>query len=77
MDPHAPAFKLRGLARQYGAQLDASCRSALDADIVDVHRLAEMVRLAARLAPPPTSDRVLDEPCRTQPTQRFWPRRYS
>ena len=47
-------FKLLGLARKYGgAALDASCKTALDADMVDVYRLAELVRLDTRLAPPP------------------------
>lgn len=46
-------FKLLGLARKYGTRLDASCKTALDADMVDVHRLAEMVRLDTRLAAPP------------------------
>jgi transposase len=46
-------FKLLGLARKYGARLDASCRTALDADMVDVYRLADLVRLDTRLAPPP------------------------
>jgi hypothetical protein len=45
-------FKLLSLARKYGARLDASCKTALDADMVDVHRLAAMVRLDARLEPP-------------------------
>ncbi len=48
-------FKLLTLARQYGgARLDASCRTALDADMIDVHRLAALVRLDTRL-PPPTA----------------------
>ena len=47
-------FKLLGLAKKYGGgRLDASCKTALDADMVDVYRLAEMVRLDTRLAPPP------------------------
>ncbi|MFT3914862.1 MAG: hypothetical protein QM704_12345 [Anaeromyxobacteraceae bacterium] len=46
-------FKLLGLARKYGARLDVSCKTALDADMVDVYRLAEMVRLDTRLEPPP------------------------
>ncbi|MBI5066596.1 MAG: transposase [Deltaproteobacteria bacterium] len=45
-------FKLLGLARKYGARLDASCKTALDADMVDVYRLADLVRLDTRLAPP-------------------------
>ena len=48
-------FKLLGLARKYGARLDASCKTALDADMVDVYRLADMVRLDTRLAAPPTA----------------------
>ena len=46
-------FKLLGLARKYGARLDASCKTALDAEMVDVHRLATMVRLDTRLELPP------------------------
>ena len=46
-------FKLLGLVRKYGpGRLDASCKTALDADMVDVYRLADMVRLDTRLAPP-------------------------
>ncbi len=47
-------FKLLSLARKYGGgRLDASCKTALDADMVDVYRLADLVRLDTRLAPPP------------------------
>jgi hypothetical protein len=46
-------FKLLGLARKYGARLDVSCKTALDADMVDVYRLADLVRLGVRLEPPP------------------------
>ena len=56
-------FKLLGLARKYGARLETSCKTALDADMVDVHRLAEMVRLAVRLEPPP--------PAKVIPLARF------
>ena len=56
-------FKLLGLARKYGARLDASCSAALDADMVDVYRLAEMVRLATCLEPPP--------PAKVIPLARF------
>ena len=46
-------FKLLGLARKYGgARLDASCKTALDASMVNVGRLADLVRLDTRLAPP-------------------------
>ena len=35
-------FKLLGLARKYGAaRLDAACKTALDADMIDVYRLAD------------------------------------
>lgn len=47
-------FKLLSLARNYGARLDAACQTALAADLVDVQRLAELVRLDARPAPRPT-----------------------
>jgi transposase len=47
-------FKLLGLARKYGSgRLDASCKTALDAGMVDVYRLADLVRLDTRLGPPP------------------------
>lgn len=46
-------FKLLRLARKYGGRLDASCKTALDADMVDVYRLADLVRLDTRLSPPP------------------------
>jgi transposase len=47
-------FKLLGLAKKYGpGRLDASCRTALAAGMVDVYRLADMVRLDTRLEPPP------------------------
>jgi len=45
-------FKLLGLARKYGGRLDASCKTALDASMVDVGRLADLVRLDTRLEPP-------------------------
>jgi transposase len=46
-------FKLLGLARKYGGgRLDASCQTALDAGLVDVYRLADLVRLDTRLEPP-------------------------
>jgi len=47
-------FKLLSLARKYGARLDAACQTALAADLVDVRRLAELVRLDTRPAPRPT-----------------------
>ena len=46
-------FKLLSLARKYGRRLDASCKAALDADMVDVYRLERLVRLDTRLDPPP------------------------
>lgn len=47
-------FKLLSLAKKYGGRrLDASCKTALDADMVDVYRLADLVRLDTRLEPPP------------------------
>jgi transposase len=46
-------FKLLSLARKYGGRLDASCKTALDAGMVDVYRLADLVRLDTRLAPAP------------------------
>jgi transposase len=45
-------FKLLGLGRKYGARLDASCKTALDAGMVDIYRLADLVRLDTRLEPP-------------------------
>ncbi len=46
-------FKLLSLARKYGGpRLDASCKTALDAVMLDVHRLARMVQLDTRLDPP-------------------------
>jgi transposase len=45
-------FKLLSLARKYGPErLDASCKTALDAGMIDVYRLADLVRLDTRLAP--------------------------
>jgi transposase len=48
-------FKLLSLARKYGARLDASCKTALDAGMVDVYRLAALVRLDTHLAPSPAA----------------------
>jgi transposase len=48
-------FKLLSLARKYGARLDASCKTALDAGMADVYRLADLVRLDTRLAPSPAA----------------------
>jgi transposase len=46
-------FKLLSLARKYGGgRLDASCSTALDAGMIDVYRLADLVRLDTRLEPP-------------------------
>ncbi len=45
-------FKLLSLARKYGSRLDASCKTALEAGMVDVYRLADLVRLDTRLEPP-------------------------
>jgi len=46
-------FKLLGLARKYGGgRLGASCKTALDASMFDVNRLADLVRLDTRLEPP-------------------------
>jgi transposase len=51
-------FKLLSLARKYGAErLEASCKTALDADMIDVYRLADLVRLDTRFAP--TGARVI------------------
>lgn len=47
-------FKLLSLARKYGPRLDAACETALAADLVDVRRLAELVRLDAQVRPRPT-----------------------
>jgi hypothetical protein len=46
-------FKLLSLARKYGGRRDASCKTALDAVMLDVYRLADLVRLDTRLAPAP------------------------
>jgi transposase len=46
-------FKLVALAKKYGKRLDASCKTALDAEMIDVFRLAELVRLDVRYEPPP------------------------
>jgi hypothetical protein len=46
--------KLVALAERYGSgRLDEACRTALDAAMVDVHRLERLVRLDTRLHPPP------------------------
>jgi hypothetical protein len=46
-------FKLLALARKYGGpRLDAACQAALAAELVDVHRLADVVRLDPRPTPP-------------------------
>lgn len=44
--------KLIALAERYGsARVDDACRTALEADMVDVHRLEHLIRLDTRLAP--------------------------
>jgi len=48
-------FKLLSLARKYGGRLDASCKAALDADMVDVTGLAKLVQLDTQLEPPPAA----------------------
>jgi hypothetical protein len=41
-------YALLGLARRYGSErLEAACRIALDADMVDVHRLRRLLEVAA------------------------------
>ncbi len=47
-------FKLLALARKYGGErLDAACHTALDADMINVYRLADLVRLDPRVAAAP------------------------
>jgi transposase len=47
-------FKLLALARKYGGErLDAACHTALEADMVNVYRLADLVRLNPRVASAP------------------------
>lgn len=47
-------FKLLSLGRKYGpARLEAACQRALAADMLNVHRLAELLRLDPRPAQPP------------------------
>ena len=48
-------FKLLGLARKFGDRLDASCKTALDADMIDIYRLADLVRLDTRIEPQHTA----------------------
>jgi transposase len=56
-------FKLLSLARKYGAaRLETACQTALAADLVDVHRLADLVRLDARPA---------DRPAKVIPLARY------
>jgi transposase len=45
-------FKLLGLAKKYGKRLDVSCKTALDAEMIDVFRLADLARLDVRVEPP-------------------------
>ena len=46
-------YALLGLARRYGdARLDEACKTALDADMIDVRRLERMLRLALPEASP-------------------------
>ncbi len=53
------AYALLGLARRYGdARLDAACQTALEADMVDVRRLARLLELAPP-APQPNSSKVI------------------
>lgn len=48
-------YALLGLARKYGAQrVDQTCRIALDADMLDVHRLRRMLELPSVPAPAAT-----------------------
>jgi len=47
-------YKLVDLGKRFGgARIDAACRTALDAGMIDVHRLERFVRLDTRLAAPP------------------------
>ncbi len=46
-------YALLGLVRRYGSvRLEAACRIALDADMVDVHRLRRLLEVAATTAEP-------------------------
>ena len=46
-------FKLLGLAKKFGSvRLDGACKTALDAEMVDIYRLERLVRIDARLEPP-------------------------
>jgi transposase len=59
-------YALLGLVKRYGAfRVDDACARALDADMVDVHRLERMLKLAA---PPPSAP---TEPARVIPIGRY------
>jgi hypothetical protein len=58
-------YALLGLARKYGAErLDEFCRVALDADMLDVHRLRRMLEL-------PSVPALAAAPCAPAPAARF------
>lgn len=54
------AYALLGLARRYGsARVDEACAAALDADMIDVHRLRKLLEIAAKAPAPGPKARVI------------------
>jgi len=53
-------YALLGLCKRYGAaRVESACATALAVEMIDVHRLERMLKLAPPPAPPPSSPKVI------------------
>lgn len=66
------AYALLGLARRYGsARVDEACAVALDADMIDVHRLRKLLEMAVQATAPSHSARVIPLARYLRPAQQY------
>jgi hypothetical protein len=65
-------YALLGLVRRYGAaRVNEVCQTALTADMLDVHRLERMLKLAAAGPPPAAPTRVLPRGRYARPASQY------
>ena len=66
------AYALLGLARRYGsARVEEACTVALDADMIDVHRLRKLLELAAQAPSPNQPGHVIPLARYLRPAQQY------
>jgi hypothetical protein len=66
------AYALLGLARRYGSvRVDEACAVALDADMVDVHRLRKLLEMAVQASPPSHPARVIPLARYLRPAEQY------